>query len=284
MKQIYFGSHDWENAKKVFDFYKQETNCFDKKGHLVVRPYYVVAMGDDMVSAFYAVQIVNTAYKQFGIKPRLLCVGGLDALSKYMNRLEDGTVLSYGHKLCWVARQLGNTCGTILDKGNNIGANIKEITDYLLYNNDSSAPVIFCLPKRLSKHVERTVAYGTMHFPRTIPLDAYYYVPEESLREICKLYNGKAIADGLPLLSEAAALYDSMNRYEGIYMAPMDKLIDKDVVRAGEELVRKYPVKLSRNPFSAPVQFCKIYFGVRNNRKAIAENLQKRISEWKNLV
>ena len=284
MENINFLTLDWENAKKVFDFYKQETTCLDRRGQLIVQPQYVVAMDDDMVSAFYAVQIAKQAFKQFGAKPHLLFVGGIGMLSKYMNRLDDGTVLSEGQKLSWVARQLGNFYGSILDKGNNTGANIKEIIDYLSFDHASGAPVIFCLTQRLSKRVERTVAFSTRQFPNTSPLNAYYYVPEEDIRDVCNLYNGKAIAGGLPLLSEAAALYDRMNRYVGVYMAPMNKCIDKEIVRAGEELVSKYPVRVSRIPLSAPLQFCKMYFGVRNNRQAIAADLQKKISEWKTLI
>ncbi|MBQ4399803.1 MAG: hypothetical protein II830_00750, partial [Alphaproteobacteria bacterium] len=181
-------------------------------------------------------------------------------------------------------RQLGNFYSSILDKGNNTGANIKEIIDYLSYYHASDASVIFCLTQRLSKRVERTVAFSTKQFPNTRPLNAYYYVPGEELRDVCQLYNGKGIAQGLPLLSEAAALYDRMNRYEGIYMAPMDKRIDKEIVKAGEELVNKYPVRVSRFPLSAPLQYCKMYFGVRNNRQAIADDLQEKISEWKKMV
>jgi len=284
METIYFGTHDWENAKKVFEFYKQESTCFDKNFNLVVKPKYVVAIDDDMVSAFYAVQIANKAYRQFGFMPRLLFVGGTGMLSKYLNRLDDGTVLSEGQKLSMVARQLGNYNGTILDEGKNTGANIKEIIDYLSFYHDSDAPVIFCLTQRLSKRIERTVAYSIVQFPDTHPLNAYYYVPGEDLREMCQLYNGKAIAGGLPLLSEAAALYDRMNRYEGVFMARMDKRIDREVVKAGEELVSRYPIRVSRVPLSAPIQFCKMYFGVRNNRQAIADDLQKKIAEWKVMI
>jgi len=243
-----------------------------------------VAIDDDMVSAFYAVQIANKAYRQFGFMPRLLFVGGTGMLSKYLNRLDDGTVLSEGQKLSMVARQLGNYNGTILDEGKNTGANIKEIIDYLSFYHDSDAPVIFCLTQRLSKRIERTVAYSIVQFPDTHPLNAYYYVPGEDLREMCQLYNGKAIAGGLPLLSEAAALYDRMNRYEGVFMARMDKRIDREVVKAGEELVSRYPIRVSRVPLSAPIQFCKMYFGVRNNRQAIADDLQKKIAEWKVMI
>lgn len=284
MEKIDFLTPDWENVAKVFDFYKQETTCLDRSGQLIVQPQYVVAVDDDMLSAFYAVQIVKQTYQQFHIEPKLLCVGGIGMLSKYMNRLDDGMVLSEGHKLWMVARQLGIEYSLILDKGNNTGANIKEIIDYLAFCHVPDAPVVFCLPQRLSKCVERTVAFSTKQFPNTCPLNAYYYVPGEELRDVCQLYNGRGIAQGLPLLSEAAALYDRMNRYEGIYMAPMDKLIDKEIVKAGEELVNKYPVRVSRFPLSAPIQFCKMYFGVRNNRQAIADDLQEKISEWKKMV
>lgn len=282
--EIDFRTTDWKNAQKVFDFYKQETTCFDEKGLLRVRPQYVVAMDDDMVSAYYAVYIAEVTYRQFHIRPKILCVGGIGMLSKYLNRLDDGTVLSEGQKLAMVVRRLGYSHCAVLDKGNNTGANIKEIVDYIAFNYAYDAPVIFCLTQRLSKRVERTVAYSTRQFPGTVELNAYYYVPGERLQDMCQLYNGKAIAEGLPLLSEAAALYDRMNRYAGVYMAQIDKHISKDVILAGEELVQKYPVRVSRFPLSAPLQYCKMYFGLLKNRRAIEEDLQKKIAEWKTFI
>ena len=282
--EIDFKTRDWENAQKVFDFYKLETTCFDEQGKLKVRPHYVIAIDDDMISAYYAVYIAEVTYRQFHIRPKILCVGGVGMLSKYLNRLDDGTVISEGSKLAMVARWLGSTYCSVLDKGNNTGANIKEIIDYLAFYEVSDAPVVFCLTQRLSKRIERTVAYSTAQFPGTKPLNAYYYVPEESLRDMCQLYNGKAIAGGLPLLSEAAALYDRMNRYAGVYMAQMDKHIDKDIVVAGEELVQHYPIRVSRFPLLSPVQFCKMYFGLMNNRQAIADELREKVAEWKTLI
>ena len=231
--EIDFRTTDWKNAQKVFDFYKQETTCFDEKGLLRVRPQYVVAMDDDMVSAYYAVYIAEVTYRQFHIRPKILCVGGIGMLSKYLNRLDDGTVLSEGQKLAMVVRRLGYSHCDVLDKGNNTGANIKEIVDYIAFNYAYDAPVIFCLTQRLSKRIERTVAYSSKQFPGTVELNAYYYVPGERLQDMCQLYNGKAIAEGLPLLSEAAALYDRMNRYAGVYMAQIEVL--QDVFRFAEK-------------------------------------------------
>jgi hypothetical protein len=282
--QIDFRKKEWEKAQKVFDFYKQETTCFNKRGFLNVQPRYVVAIDDDMASAYYAVYIANMADKQFGIRPRILCVGGIGMLSKYLNRLDNGIVLSEGQKLAMVVRRLGYSNWSVLDSGNNTGANIKEIIDYLAFNYAYDAPIIFCLTQRLSKRIERTIAYSTEQFSGTVALNAYYYVPDESLQDMCQFYNGKAIANGLPLLSEAAALYDRMNRYAGVYMSQMDKHISKDVISAGEELVRKYPVRVSRIPLSAPLQYCRMYFSLLKNRKAIDDDLQKKIAEWKTMV
>ena len=284
MEKINFKTPDWEDAQKVLSFFMQETTCMNRFGKLTVCPKYVVAMGDDAVSAYYAVCIANLAYKQFLIKPTLLCAGGVGKFSKYMNRAEDGTVLTEGYKLWTVIRQLGNFYSCILSDGNNMAGMLKEIISHLLFHDASGSPVIFCLTQRTSKLVERMVAYSTNLFRGTAPLNAYYYVPGESIQEMCQMYNGRAIADGLPLLSEVAALYDCMNRYSGVCIAEMDKHIDRDIVRAGENLVRKYPVLVSRWPFTAPLQFWKMYSGMRHYRQDIAEDLQLKITEWKRCV
>ena len=142
---------------------------------------------------------------------------------------------------------------------------------------------IFCLTQRLSKRIERTIAYTTRQFPGTAPLNAYYYVPGETVEEMCQLYNGKAIAGGLPLLSEVAALYDRVgtNRYTNIYMAEFDGMIPKHVIKAGINLTHKYPIRVSRIPLTAPKQFLKMYFGIRHNRREIVADLESKITEWK---
>ena len=285
-QKINFRSHDWMNARLVLDFFKQETTCFDKHGSLKVQPRYVVAIDDDMVSAYYAATIMKMAKQQFGKYPKLLCVGGIGMLSKYMNRLDDGTVLSEGMKLRMVALRFDNNFPvSVLDSGNNTGANLKEIIDYLEINHDSVAPIIFCTTQRLSKRLERTIAYTEIQFPGTLALNAYYYVPGESMDEMCQLYNGKALAGGLPLLSEAAAVYDRVGteRYAGKYMAQLDVMIPKEVLIAGQQLMLKYPVRVSRTPLKAPVQFLKMYYSVLKYRKEIAADLERHIALWKGM-
>lgn len=283
MEHINFRTHDWENARIVLDFFKQPTTCFDNKGLLKVEPRYVVAIDDDMASAFYAATIMEYSKRQFGKYPKLLCVGGIGMLSKYMNRLEDGTVLSEGMKLRMTALRFGNYPVTVLDGGNNTGANLEEIIKYLEWQRDSNAPIIFCPTQRLSKRLERTVAFTERQFPGTLPLNAYYYVPDERLSDMCQLYNGKALAGGLPLLSEVAAVYDRVGtgRYAGKYMAELEMPIPKEVLIAGQQLIDKYPIRVSRTPLTAPVQFLKMYFAVRKHQKDIAADLKRQIEVWK---
>jgi hypothetical protein len=279
---IDFRTRDWEDANKIFDFFRQETDCLDRQCNLVVNPGYVVAIDDDAVSAYYAAVIMKQAKRQFGKYPKLLCVGGIGMFSKYVNRLEDGTSVSEGAKLRMVASRFGNFPTSVLDRGSNTGANIKEIIDYIASDYGTEKPVIFCTTQRLSKRLERTVAYSAQQFPGTQPLNAYYYVPGEDIKEVCRFYNGRALADGLPLLSEAAALYDRVgtDRYANKYMAEFDKMIPKYIIQAGMRLTERYPLRVSRSILSAPRQYARIYFGLKRHRQDIADDLEQKIIEW----
>lgn len=273
----------WPYAHIVHDFFKQETTCLNAQGKLTVAPKYVVAIDDDMASAYYAAIIMKKALLQFGKYPKLLCVGGKGMMSKYLNRLPDGTVLSEGQKLSMVARRFDNFPFHVLDGGNNTGANLKEIIDYLAAKGDSDAPIVFCPTQRLSKRLERTVVFTPQQFPGTKPLNAYYYVHGETLEEVLQLYNGKAIAHGLPLLSELAALYDrtGTGKYTGKYMAECDLKMTKNVHVSGQYLMKRYPIRVSRFPLSAPIQFFKMYFGIRRHHEEISADLERKIELWK---
>lgn len=286
MKEIDFRNEDWMDARKIFDFFRCETTCFQRDGKLSVKPKYVVAIGDDMVSAYYAAVVMKQAKLQFGRYPRLLCVGGSGAMSKYLNRLPDGTVLSNGMMLRMTALKFGNFPVSVLDHGNNIGADVREIADYMMTFGDSEEPVIFCVTQRLSKILERTVAYSSRRFARACPLDAYYYVPGEEISEICQLYNGRALAGGLPLLSEAAALYDSVGtgRYANRYMEEYDGMIPKYVIQAGMRLIEKYPMQVSRFFLNAPLQHLKTYYAIHKYRKMVADDMEMKIQEWKRQI
>lgn len=273
----------WPYAHIVHDFFKQETTCLDAQGKLTVKPQYVVAIDDDPVSAYYAAIIMKKALLQFGKYPKLLCVGGKGMMSKYLNRLPDGTVLSEGQKLSMVARRFDNFPFHVLDGGNNTGANLKEIIDYLAAKGDSDAPIVFCPTQRLSKRLERTIVFTPQQFPGTKPLNAYYYVHGETLEEVLQLYNGKGLANGLPLLSELAALYDrtGTKKYVGKYMAEYDHEMTKNVHVAGQYLMKHYPIRVSRVPLTAPLQFLHMYCDILFSEREVAADLEEKIKQWK---
>ena len=161
----------------------------------------------------------------------------------------------------------------------------KEIIDYLAAKGDSDAPIVFCPTQRLSKRLERTIVFTPQQFPDTKPLNAYYYVHGETLEEVLQLYNGKGLANGLPLLSELAALYDrtGTKKYVGKYMAEYDREIPHNVHVAGQYLMRHYPIRVSRIPLTAPLQFWKMFNSVRSMRMAVAADLEKKINLWQEI-
>ena len=288
MKNIDLTAQPWQMAKTVLDFFKQETTCFDERGQLIVNPRYVVALDDDPISAAYAVKIAYMARRQFKefVNPIILCCGGKGMLSKYLNVTPDGIVMSEGEKLAFVARNFAYYQNLkILDQGDNTGAVIKEIIDYLVSRHDENAPIIFCPTQRMSKRLERTVAFSTEQFPGTLPLNAYYYVHGEEPEDILQIYNGKGLADGLPLLSEVAALYDrtGTDKYVGRYMAPLDMAVPPEVVEAGEYLMKHYPIRVSRLPITAPLQFFKMYWAIRTSKQAIYDDFMAKKEVWSSI-
>lgn len=280
MEMNNFTSKAWQDAKLILSFFKKNTDCMDGD-KLTFCPKYVVCIDDDMVSAFYAAKVYRICWKQFGIAPKVICAGGIGMLSKYLNRDEHGNIMSEGKKLAGICEQLlvRSDDIQILDKGNNTGTVLKEIIDYT--NNDKDA-IIFCTTQRLSLRLERTVDFSTVQFPGTPRLNAFFYAPSESLNNMLQLYNAKGIADGLPLLSEVAALYDRFDKYCGKFMS--DFKITDDIHKAGKSLVKHYPVRVSRLPISAPIQFWKMYRGVIDNREIIAEDLAFKIKLWQKAV
>ena len=286
MKKVDLTAEPWPKAEIVSDFFKQETTCLDADKKLLVDPKYVVALGNDAVSSYYAIQIVLKAQRQFGSFPRILFCGGTGPLSKYLNIDPEGCTTSDGEKLHYVARcislQLTQEV-SILDKTNDLRDNLKELADFVARRNDSEAPIIFCPTQRVSKYLERTVAFMPKLFPDTAPLNAYYYVPGETLEQVLQLYNGKGLAGGLPLLAELAALYDKLgtDRYAEKYMKPMDKPVPPEVKEAGEYLVKNYPIYTSKIPLSAPVQSLKMVSAFNFNKSEIDDDLRQKSARWR---
>lgn len=271
MEKINLTAKEWQCAEKVLNEFSYHTDCL-RNGQLTVEPKYIVCMDDDASSAFYAAKVYFACKKQYKHEPLVLCVGGKGMLSKYLNY--DGC--SEGEKLAHVCRRLGVKRVMVLDKGNNTGANVKEIIE----NTEKGAPIIFCPTKHLSLRLERTVKFSTTQFPGTEPLNAWFYVAPETLKDMLQAHNGKGLAGGLALLSELASIYERLRRYKNIFNAPLEKKPSQEGVEAAAYLEKHYPIKIKRLPLSAPIQFVKMYWAVMTGKKAVQEDLEKHVEEW----
>lgn len=282
MKRIDFNQHYWQNAEKVLNFFKYPTTCLSADGRLAIKPKYVVAIGNDMISAYYAAQIMKAGKKQFGDYPKLLCVGGVDRFFKHVNLLSDNTVISEGAKLRMVALRLGAFPTAVLENGKNIGSDIKDVIGYLTSKQDLTAPIIFCLPQRLSLLVERAVAYAAAKLPEGSLLNAYYYVPKENLRDICQRYNGNLIDGGSLLLAEVAALYYQCGAgyRSGRFTADYEGNIPKPVIKAGNELMDKFSLRISASPLVSPLKFLRLRFLIKKDKKKMVQALNQKIKLW----
>ncbi len=273
---IKFYEKQWNCAAKVLNELRYKTDCV-VDGQLTVRPFYVVCIDDDPVSAFYACKVFFACKKQFGYEPEILCVGGTGMLSKYLN--EKGC--SEGQKLANVCTLLGARRIKVLDHGTNTGANLKEIIDYL---GGSREPIIFCPTLRLSLRLERTVRFSTVQFPGTVPLNAYFYCPDEHIMDMAQLYNGKGLADGLPLLSEVAAIYNRIKLNQNKFNAPLDFTPSEETLKAAAYLEKHYPVRISRLPLSAPFQYLKMFLAVKYGREEVNADLREHVAKWQVMV
>lgn len=287
MRKNKLNTETWEKAKILIDFFKQDTTCLDADNKLIVDPKYVVALGDDVISVYYALRIVLKARRQFHSFPHILCCGGTGMFSQYLS-IGPEDRQSDGEKLHYVARCISLDLSqdiSILDKGSNLSATLREIADFLELRGDVGAPIIFCPTQRMSKRLERTVVFSNRHLPEAKQLNDYYYVPGETLEQVLQLYNGKGLANGLPLLSELASLYDRIgtDKYVRKYVEPLDKTIPSEVKCAGLYLMLKYPIRVSHMPLSAPMQFSRIVLSLLLNHKEIEEDLNTKISGWRSL-
>lgn len=276
---------DLRNAQMVFNFFKHETDCLNKRGELVVVPRYVVAIGDDPISAYYACKIAHKAERQMGIVPRIICCGGYYQFSRRLNVRENGRPLTEGQKMARICQQLCPECKTIvLDRSCNIVQSVSEVAKYLASNKEENRQIIFCPTQRLSKRLQRIADFSGWY--NMIPLKARYYVHGERIPEIMQAYNGMKFAGGTLLLNEAANLYLRMTDPYHIarYMEPLDCDIPQGIHEAGLQLAAKYPLRHQGSCAANPLQGGWLLWCWYWHRKQIQRDLQKQIRHWqKNL-
>lgn len=233
-------------AETIYESLCIKSNCFDHH-ETVVRADCVVALDDDATSALWAAWLYHKIHKQHGYYPCILCVGGKGLLSKYTHEKSEAELLKY---VC-LSLGVSDVDITIAPNGKNTGENVQAVKKLA----PQGETVIWCVTKRLSLRVERTVA---LQAPE---INSYYYVIEERLSEAAKFMNGKCLVHLEPMFHELASILQRCQRYAGIYQAPIPEdafYIHKDLLKADAYLRKHYKLKT----LSKKVNFCGLKFNM----------------------
>lgn len=256
MKENYF-----QAADLLHSFLRIKSNCYDENGE-IIRATYIVAIDDDVTSMLYAVKLWHEVHRVYGYFPILLCVGGKGLMSKHTHQKSEAELLAY------VALKLGvpSAYVEVLGLGKNTGDNVLAVAKRIL-----SGPVLWCVTQRLSLRLERTQA---MQAPE---MDSFYYVIEESLEEVMKVYNGKGLCDGQMLLHELASILNRCKAYSGTFQKPLEFDIPQEVKEAAALLERDFRLKLPLKTFKSYCQFVQLFVAILLNKRKMRRELEEAI-------
>lgn len=268
-----------DDVKRVLEYLKVKSDCFLADGR-PVEAKYLVAIDDDITSAFYAMYMYRLIFRHYGYYPRLLCVGGVGPLSKYTN----ANGVSEGMKQAYVCRRLGaeEMSIVVLDNGTNTGLNLKDI---VLEVAKDPAAVVLCLTERLSLRLKLTLEYLPHQYSeisdqlikQMFEKGVYYYVPAQTIEEQMQIYNYKGLANGVMFFSEIASIYDRIERYSGKLQAPLGYELPQDVIDAAHRLGKAYRLKMPGWNLRKLVQFVKAYYAVKSRVDEIAKETDNAI-------
>jgi len=221
----------------------------------------LVAIDDDVTSAFAAAKVFYEIRKEYGYCPKVLCVGGKGLMSKHTHKKSEAELLAY------VLEQLGihSQRIKILGEGRNSGDNVLAVAKVTPEN----ATTIWCCTQRLSLRLERTQAQQAPQ------LKSYYYVLEQSLEDVMKLYNGKGLCDGEMLLHELASILNRCEAYAGTFQKPLEFEVSEEVRAAAKLLEDNFRLKLPKKTLRSYWQFLKLYVAILRNKKAMQQELEK---------
>lgn len=285
----FFCLRDYVDAALILSELKVKSDCFNPDG-TVVRARYLVCIDDDITSAFYAMYLYHLIHKTHGYYPFLLCVGGKGPLSKHLN--DKG--VSEGMKQRMICLELGARAGdiTVLDNGTNTGLNCLDVFKHVI---KSCGKVIFCVTTRLSLRLERTFAFLPKQYPDEVSenqfgalkiVGVHWYVPQESLVAMMRIYNCKGLAQGVMFLAEVASIYDRIVKYSGTIQAPLDFEVSEKVVDASKRLAEKYPLKINALNFTGIWQyayaFCSLLFykpWIKHETKLAVRQMKNKLKE-----
>ena len=254
MKKCFYKAAELVHSKLCF-----QTNCYENGR--VIRADQLVAIDDDATSAFAAAKVFYEIRKEYGYCPKILCVGGKGLMSKYTHEKSEAELLAY------VLEQLGihRERIEILGEGRNSGDNVLAVAKVTPENTTT----IWCCTQRLSLRLERTQAQQAPQ------MKSYYYVEEQSLDDVMKLYNGKGLCEGEMLLHELASILNRCEAYAGTFQKPLEFEVPWEVLEAAKLLEANFRLKLPKKTLKSYWQFLKLYVAILRNKKAMRQELDK---------
>ena len=272
---------DFRFAKLIVDYFADKITA---KFAIEKRYQRLVAIDDDVFSAFVAAWYYHRSKRKFGYCPKIDTIGGYGLMSSRINPKKDGKRLSEAEMLVDVLLKLGvakDDIGIVCSDGTNTGQNLAAYANSLKQRDCESQKVLFCTTKRLAGRLWLT------QIKQQPQLDADYVWADSDLGE-CQLYNGKGLAGGLPYLSEVASIYDRYIRYaypkEGKpqFMAKLGEPLSHRIAIMGSYLSKRYLLKMPGVSLLKMWQFVITYGDFLLHKKAVRQNLEENIRFWQN--
>jgi len=276
-EQLYASS--LKAAAVIYDNLCVKTDALIGTKRKPVSADWLVAIDDDPTSALWTAWLYHKIYAEYGYHPMVLCVGGKGLLSRYTHKKSEAELLaSVCHRLGVQNKDL-----RLAPFGANTGANVQAVKRIIPASN----VVIWCVTKRLSLRLNRTVA-------KQAPcLSSYYYVIEESLNEAAKTANAKGLCHKQLLFHELASILERCEKYAGTFQEPIGNLVEitPEIREADAFLRRHYRLKCLNRPrkvcglslnlpvknFRSFCQFVQIFYAVQKNRRQMQNALKEEI-------
>ena len=249
----------YEAAELVHSALRFQTNCYENGK--IIKANQLVAIDDDVTSAIAAARVFYEIRKEYGYCPQVLCVGGKGLMSKHTHKKSEAELLAY------VLEQLGVHPEriTILGKGRNSGDNVLAVAKA----TEDGVVTIWCCTQRLSLRLERTQAQQAPQ------LKSYYYVPDQSLNDVMRIYNGKGLCEGEMLMHELASILNRCEAYAGTFQKPLEFEVSPEVREAARLLESNFRLKLPKKTIKSYWQFIRLYVAILRNKKAMRQELDE---------
>ena len=270
---------DFRFAKLIVDYFAEKITA---KFSLDKHYDRVVAIDDDVFSAFVAAWYYHRSKRKFGYYPKVDAIGGYGLMSSRINPKKDGKRISEAEMLVEVLLRLGvakEDIAIVCSEGTNTGQNLAAYTKFLKLEEGKTQKILFCTTKRLAGRLWLT------QVQQQPQLDADYVWADSDLGE-CQYYNGKGLAKGLPYLSEVASIYDRYMRYaypkEGQpqFMAKLNEKLPYELGVIGKSLCRRNKLKIPGFSLLKIWQFVLTYGDFLLHKKTVRKNLEENICFW----